>query len=193
MPSHRPLPSALQINWENRLAGSGNGLINVTIDGTDYRIQEPHPFSTQWYGHKFNGAGVRYEIGVHIESGWIVWVNDPYPCGLWPDLAIAKNLLHLCLLPNEQYIADDTYRCPEALLPEDACNLDEYEYMDVARARHEQVNRLFKGLSNIFKREVTKHGLFMHAVANIVDAARANDGVMNVFDVHERAPLAEGW
>jgi hypothetical protein len=75
------------------------------------------------------------------------------------------------LLPDEQYIADDTYRTPCALLPEDASNLDEYEYMDVARARHEQMNRLlktFKVVSNIFKREVTKHGLFMYAVANIV-------------------------
>jgi hypothetical protein len=40
--------------------------------------------------------------------------------------------------------------------------------MDVARARHEQVNRLFKVLCNRFKRDVTKHGFFMHAVASIV-------------------------
>ena len=67
--------------------------------------------------------------------------------------------------------------------------------MDVARARHEQVNRLFKifkVLSNVFKREVTKHGVFMHAVANIVQFGLMT-GEMNVFDVHERAPLPEGW
>jgi hypothetical protein len=43
--------------------------------------------------------------------------------------------------------------------------------MDVARARHEQVNilfKLFKVLCNQFKRDVTKHGFFMRAVANIV-------------------------
>jgi hypothetical protein len=175
--------------------GSGNRLINITIDGTDFRIREPHPFSREWYGHKFNGPGVRYEIGIHIEFGWIVWVNGPYPCGIWPDLAIAKHLLHLCLLPEEQYIADDTYRCPEALLPEDASNVEEYFYMDVARARHEQVNRLFKlfkVLSNRFKRDVAKHGVFMHAVANIVQLGLMT-GEMNVFDVHEHAPLPEGW
>ncbi len=67
--------------------------------------------------------------------------------------------------------------------------------MDVARARHEQVNRLFKlfkVLSNRFKRDVAKHGVFMHAVANIVQLGLMT-GEMNVFDVHEHAPLPEGW
>ena len=57
----------------------------ITVDGTDFRIQEPSPFDPKWYSHKFRGPGLRYEIGVCIKTGWIVWVNGPFPAGAWPD------------------------------------------------------------------------------------------------------------
>ena len=41
----------------------------ISVDGTDCRIYEPEPFDTKWYSHKFNGPGLRYEIGVCIVSG----------------------------------------------------------------------------------------------------------------------------
>jgi hypothetical protein len=167
----------------------------MTIDGTDFKILEPQPFSTEWWSHKYNGPGVRYEIGVSIELGWIVWVNGPYPCGPWTNLVIARHILPNALLPGEQYIADDTYRTAEALIPSDADTLDEYEFMAAAQARHEQVSRLFKFLkivANPFKRKVNKHGFFMHAVANIAQLGLMT-GEFRVYDVLERCPLLEGW
>jgi hypothetical protein len=166
----------------------------MTVDGTDFKIKEPHPFSTSWWSHKYNGPAVRYEVGVSIE-GWIVWVNGPYPAGSWPDLVIAQHILPNALLPGEQYIADDTYRTAEALLPEDAATVEEYHFMAAARARHEQVNRLFKFFKIVadrFGRKVSKHGLFMHAVANIVQLGLMT-GEFQVYDVLEKCPLPEGW
>jgi hypothetical protein len=99
------------------------------------------------------------------------------------------------LHPDEQYVADDTYLTPCALLPGDATSLEEHEYMAAARARHEQINRLFKLFRILklpFERKVTKHGLFMHAVANIVQLGLMT-GELKVFDVHELCPLPEGW
>ena len=78
----------------------------ITIDGTDCQIYEPKPFSRCWYSHKFKGPGVRYEIGLNIQNGWIVWVNGPYPCGEWPDLRIARDRMVHMLLPVEMYVAD---------------------------------------------------------------------------------------
>jgi hypothetical protein len=31
---------------------------HVSVDGTDFRIHEPSPFSPRWYSHKFKGAGL---------------------------------------------------------------------------------------------------------------------------------------
>jgi hypothetical protein len=43
------------------------------------------------FSHKLNSAGLRYEIGITIQTGDLVWTNGPYPCGNWPDLRIARN------------------------------------------------------------------------------------------------------
>lgn len=62
----------------------------MTVDGTDFCIEEQRLFNREWYSsHKFNGPAVRYEIGVCIqETRWIVWVNGPFKAGL-PDRNIA--------------------------------------------------------------------------------------------------------
>lgn len=45
------------------------------VDGTDCTIREPTVFNKKrWYSHKFNGPGVRYEIGLSILSGSFIWV-----------------------------------------------------------------------------------------------------------------------
>ena len=57
----------------------------MTVDGTDFRINNPKRFDKIWYGHKFNHAAVRYEVAVSIQSGDIVWIHGPFPAGGWPD------------------------------------------------------------------------------------------------------------
>jgi hypothetical protein len=51
------------------------------VDGTDFHIREPEPFDPEWYTKKFNGPGVRYEVGIAIQTGYIVWVNGPFKPG----------------------------------------------------------------------------------------------------------------
>ena len=41
----------------------------ITVDGTDFRIQEPGPFNLKWYSHKLKWPGLHYEIGVCIKTG----------------------------------------------------------------------------------------------------------------------------
>jgi hypothetical protein len=161
-----------KINWACRKDhSSSHSNVFVTVDGTDFRINEPTPFSPTWYSHKFKGPGVRYEVGVCIATGWIVWLNGPYRCGTWNDLKIASDGLHYILEDDERYIADGGYCTPQALHPHDAFTHEETAYMQICRTRHETINRLFKNFSivgNTFTRSVEKHGLFLYAIANIV-------------------------
>jgi hypothetical protein len=46
----------------------------VTVDGTDFRIYEPTPFSPMWYSHKYKGPGLRYEVALSIRGGDIVCI-----------------------------------------------------------------------------------------------------------------------
>ena len=75
------------INIEERHIGSNiNDIAKLSLDATDCRIQEPTPFSTKWYSHKFKGPGLRYEVALTIKNGEIAWLNERFPCGSHPDL-----------------------------------------------------------------------------------------------------------
>ena len=157
----------------------------MTVDATDFRIKEPNPFSSTWYSHKFKGPGVRYEIGVCIATGWIIWANGPYRCGTFADETIASLGLHHLLDHGERYIADGGYKSTWAIIPLDATTAAETHYMSICRTRHETINRYFKAfasIANIFTRHVSKHALFAHSIINVVQVGIMH-GEKNPFDV----------
>lgn len=82
----------------------------MTVDGTDFRIEQPTEFSKRWYSHKFKGPGLRYEVALSILGGDIVWTNGPFPCGSWPDISIFRAGLIDELRPMEMVEADKGYR-----------------------------------------------------------------------------------
>jgi hypothetical protein len=152
--------------------GDNGSRAKISLDGTDCQVNEPSEFSSRWFCHKHKCAGLRYEVGICIQTGWIVWTNGPYPCGTFPDITIARHLLIPELLPGEMFIADRGYR-------------DGYTYADtptgwispaqrmksVVRARHETVNsriKKFNILSTTFRNRLEKHHMVFHAICNII-------------------------
>ena len=144
----------------------------VSVDGTDFKINEPLPFSRAWYSHKFRAAGVRYEIAICLQTGEIVWINGPFPCGSYPDRKIARDEgLEDALNVGEMYVADGGYRdgFTRAETPTGLRNEDQW-MKGIARARHETLNarfKLFGVLRQLFRHSVEKHGIVFGAVANI--------------------------
>lgn len=140
----------------------------MTVDGTDCPIWQPTPFSTTWYSHKFNGPGIRYEVGVCIQTGHIVWINGPFRCGSWPDLKIFKAHLVHQLGPNEFVEADGTYRHIKCRMPQNYVSQADKRAKDDARHRHESINGYMKSfgvLSQKFRHDVSFHGDCFGAVA----------------------------
>lgn len=141
---------------------SDNGSVcKITLDGTDCRIYEPAPFDRKWFSHKFKGPGLRYEIGLCIQTGWIVWVNGPYPCGSHPDLKIARDWIFLELGNDEMVLADGGYNDGRnhAETPTGLNNADQ-KMKKEARARHETVNgriKNFRILSNVYRNKIENH------------------------------------
>ena len=73
-------------------------------------IQEPSPWSAKWFSHKFNGPGLRYEVGLSINNGDIVWVHGGVPCGDFSDLKLARSLYTSMISVGELTLADDIQR-----------------------------------------------------------------------------------
>ena len=80
----------------------------VTIDGIDMRCEMR--FNKTFYSHEFNGNGLRYEVGVCIATGDIVWISGPFRCGI-NDLTVSREggLLGGTLEEGEMVEADCGY------------------------------------------------------------------------------------
>ena len=81
----------------------------VSVDGTDFEIFNKKPFCKAWFSHKFRGPGVRYEVGLNIMSGDIVWIFGPCPCGSHCELKIFREAMKKELEKGEHVEADDGY------------------------------------------------------------------------------------
>jgi DDE superfamily endonuclease len=171
-----------QVDFDNRYMSDNGSTCKITVDGTDCPIREPTNFSGRWYSHKFKGAGLRYEVGVCIQTGWIVWKNGPYPCGSWPDLRIARDKLVHYLVPGEKFIADRGYRDGGvyADTPTGYNNICQ-RMKSIVRARHETVNariKNYKILSTRFRNTLDKHYMAFHAIINILQVEIENGSTL---------------
>ena len=142
----------------------------TTVDGVDFQIPEPKPFSKGWYSHKFKGPGLRYEIVICITTGWIVAFNGPFKAGNWPDKRIFKSLLKTKLEPGEKVVADCGYKGDSSCVNPDMGTNEQKAAMNAARARHETVNGRIKNwgsMKQVFRHHRDKHQLAFRSVLNI--------------------------
>lgn len=156
------------ILWSNRFNDDIGNVCLVSVDGTDFRIYQWAPFWTGWFSHKFRGPGLRYEVGLCIRTGDIVWIHGPFPCGKWPDIKIFRKALKHMLSEGEKVQADNGYRGePNHIV---AAEDSDDKVGKAVRTRQETVNKRFKQfniLHRCFRHEVQKHQPAFGAVAVI--------------------------
>jgi len=107
-------------------------------------------------------------VAVCIQTGDIVWINGPFPCGWWPDLKIFKHDLVNRLQPGEMVEADGTYQHPRCQKPGDYVSLTDRRAKTMARARHETVNKRLKQfycLKHTYRHSRDKHHILFAAAA----------------------------
>jgi len=138
------------------------------VDGTDFRIPQPTRFWKGWFSFKFKGPGLRYEVALGIQSGYICWVNGPFAPGCWVDISIFRAKLKQFLRPGEKVEADAGYRGDGSTCPPDDCaNMREYIMKQEVRSRHETVNRRLKQFNCMhqFRHNIDDHVYFFEAAA----------------------------
>lgn len=135
-------------------------------------IPELSPFWEGWYTEKFNGPGLRYEVGVSINNGDLVWLNGPKPCGVKPDLVIFRDGMKNFLEDGERVEADFGYR-GEDLVKTPLGRGESKERVAMkskVRARHETINGRFKSWGALrarFRHDLVFHSAVFRAVAVI--------------------------
>ena len=146
------------------MAGNEHTRYKISVDGTDFRIYQPAPFSKAWFSYKFRGPGLRYEVALSIATGEIVWTKGPFAPGIWNDIAIFNAFLRVMLEAlKEGALADGGYNgvpCITVEAPLDG----EPEYLKKmkqrVRSRQETVNRRLKQF-NVLHR-IFRHSRHLH-------------------------------
>lgn len=141
----------------------------VTLDGTDMPVQMK--FAEKFLSHKFHGNGVKYEIGVCIATGHIVWLHGPIRCGK-NDIQVAREVFLSFLNDDEMAVADYGYEGEDQHIKTPSIHhflsTEERDLAGLARARHENINGRFKSfnvLSVSFRHCLAKQSACFRAVA----------------------------
>ena len=165
----------------------------ISVDGTDCPVKEPRPFDTKIFSEKLNGPGLKYEVGVAIQTCDIVWINGPFKAGR-PDKTIFKeDGLKAALCEDERVEVDRGYNGDDCLMnPDVAQSRDDRIQKGQVRGRHEIVNGRLKNFSiinDVFRttgaKMFEKHGLAFGAVAVIVQLGFELHG--HLYDVEYNA------
>ena len=147
----------------------------MSVDGTDFQILQK---GSRFWSHKFKKSGLRYEVGICILTGDIVWINGPYPAGSYPDISIFRDGIMHHLDPFERVEADDGYigeaprhvKCPMSFTH----NKNNEAMQSRVRRRQETVNKRFKDwgiLRQIYRHHPTNHGDVFRAIAILTQMA----------------------
>ena len=117
-----------------------------------------HNAGSTHYSHKFNGAGVGYELGIAIYSSRLVWIAGPFPASRH-DLTIFRggkpneprdpNALISMIPPGKKGIGDSAYTAEAGVNGKMAVTRNEdtvalRKFKARAKARHETFNGRLK-------------------------------------------------
>jgi hypothetical protein len=149
----------------------------MTVDGTDFRIPQKGVAKkgNAFGSHKYAGkSALRFELGVNILAGNLVWIQDPYPAGKYTYIKIFNKVLRNFLKPGERVEADEGYpshpdkiKCPG----NDANPAENRRMQGRVRARHETLNGQLKTwgiLSQVFRHHIMMHGDVFQACAVVM-------------------------
>ena len=162
------------IKLDNRFEKWDGAQCLMSIDGVDCMVMEPWPFDSKMYSQKFNGPGVKCEVGVCIKTGHVVWLNGPFVASS-DDAAIFKETLANLLADDEGVEVDagckghDKFKAPVT-----ASSRVHRKEKSVVRGRHENINsrlKIFNVLNVPFRHTnprdqmMRKHGLCVDVIA----------------------------
>jgi len=151
----------------------------MSVDGQHCWVHEPgHPefsIDTEFYSHKYNKAGINYELGIALKESKLIWMNGPFRAGETDQVTFRNRGLREKLREmGKKAIADGGYHAQEDFdvlaLPNvlDADLVKKFKRR--ALRRHEKFNGMVKAfncLSGRFRHPIYRFANCFEAVCVI--------------------------
>jgi hypothetical protein len=178
---------AEKIVWPNDYAQ--DEIWVIAVDGVHSLINEPsHPTWSQdrrYYSHKFNKAGLDYELGTCLSTNRLLWMNGPFPAGTNDITVFRKNggLKDELERRKQKAIGDRGYRGENKLvsIPNAHNNPGVATFKSRALKRHENFNSLIKQYAIL-------NGRFRHSIERFENAFEAVC-VLSQYRIENEIPL----
>jgi hypothetical protein len=167
----------------------GDDIWTITVDGTHCWIQEPqHPSWSQernLYSHKYNKAGLNYELEISLWESRLVWMKGPTKAG-GNDLSVflqKKGLKKKLIATRKKGIGDGGYGghpC-ELSTPNSHDFKEAKKFKSCALKRHEKFNRPtrhFDCLSGCFRHSVDRFKNCFEAVCVVCQHQMENGSLL---------------
>ena len=154
------------------------------------RVGEPkhptHSKNPRFYSHKFNQAGLDYELGISVYHNALVWMNGPFPAGDHDMNVFRDKGLKDKIPAGKKAIGDNGYRGEDAIIgtPNAHDEAEVRKFKSRARSRHESFNarlKAFRCLDVRFRHGIEKHKIVFEAVCVICQYQLENGSPL--FDV----------
>lgn len=170
------MKSFLQINWEKRFDGvDPEKNCFTSLDSVDLKIVEPKPLENKrWFSNKLRSAGLRYEIGLNVETGDIVWADGGYPCGECSNLQLARKKFVKSVGAGEKTMATKGYKDETYFI---TANEENRTLHKLVMSRHESVKtrlKHFRILKDAYRHSLDKHQMVFRAVVNLTQLMLEN-------------------
>ena len=157
---------AIKIVWDDRLDNQEWEMFAITVDGTDFKMNEPRdrpvPQDKRVCSKKMNHAAVKYEVGMSVFRPKCVWISKQYD-GATHDITMYRTSgLKEKLVEGKLVIADLGYRSSRPdekdvfSLPSNYDSKQLYNFKSRARLRHEGFNSMLKKYNILF--DEFRHG-----------------------------------
>jgi hypothetical protein len=163
----------------------------ISVDGVHCQINEPrHPTqckNKKFYSHKFDQAGLAYELGCSVFHNALVWMNGPFPAGHNDGQIFSQKGLMDKIPAGKKAITDHGYKGSyEGKVSKSSSRDSEglRRLKSRAKARQESFNSRIKNfavLDNRFRHGIEKHKICFEASCVIVQyQLEAGDGLFDV-------------
>jgi hypothetical protein len=167
---------AEKIVWPDDLGKDDEKWI-ISVDGTHFWIQEPsHPewsMDTTFYSHKFNKAGLNYELGILLFGG-LIWMNGSFPAATGDiTIFVSKGLQDRLEIVKKKAIGDAGYNGHHKYVstPNSIDTRNVKKFKSRALKRHEKFNgriKTFDCLTGRFRHNRSKFEACVESVCVIL-------------------------
>ena len=151
----------------------GSDLWVISVDGVHFWIEEPqHPEWSQdreYYSHKYNKAGLCYELGISLSESKLVWMNGKFKAGRSDNSIFQKEgLMQKLVSIGKRAIGDGNYVGNPKVIstPNNHDSTPVKLFKSRALKRHEKFNGMIKHFDCLI-------GRFRHSAARFEDCVEA--------------------